>query len=78
MCPCTPISLPSPTGPTGPSIPGFGRPFSFKIDPLIFPAGFPEDLLSILDLLNFKLPSGLLKPVLNPNYGKDIFDGIFF
>ena len=77
MCPCNPISIDTPDGPSGPSIPGFGIPFALKIpdiNPL--PDGFPENLLSILDTLQMLLPPGALKPALNPNFGKDIFDGI--
>ena len=73
MCPCSPndISFPSPSGP---SVPGF--PFVISVPTIPFPAGFPEDLLSILDLLQLLIPPGALKPALNPNFGKDIFDGI--
>lgn len=73
MCPCSPtdISFPSPSGP---SVPGF--PFVISAPTIPFPAGFPEDLLGILDLLQLLIPPGSLKPALNPNFGKDIFDGI--
>lgn len=78
MCPCDPndISLDIPDGPSGPAIPGFGRPFSLNIPNVSLPEGFPEDLLSILDLLQLLVPPGAFKPSLNPNFGKDIFDGI--
>lgn len=77
--PCSPndISFNIPDGPSGPSIPGFGQPFSLKlpnINPV--PDGFPEDLLDLLNKLQMLIPPGALKPALNPNFGKDIFDGI--
>lgn len=73
MCPCSPndISFPSPSGP---SVPGF--PFIIPTPTIPFPAGFPEDLLDILNKLQLLIPPGALKPALNPNFGKDIFDGI--
>jgi hypothetical protein len=74
--PCSPISLPSPSGPSGPSIPGFGIPFSLPVPSIPFPADFPEDLLGLLNKLQMLIPPGALKPSLNPNFGKDIFDGI--
>ena len=78
MCPCSPndVSFPSPTGPNGPAIPGFGVPFTVPVPSIPFPAGFPEDLLDILNKLQMLIPPGALKPALNPNFGKDIFDGI--
>lgn len=59
-------------------IAGFGVPSSLKLPANLFgfPSGFPENLLDIFNKLQFKLPSGTLKPSLNPNFGKDIFDGI--
>ncbi len=59
-------------------IPGFGVPSSLSLPANLFgfPTGFPENLLDIFNKLQFKLPSGTLKPSLNPNFGKDIFDGI--
>lgn len=80
MCPCTPVSIepPDPTsGPTSPSIPGFGSPFAGifpNLNP--FPENFPEDLLELLDKLQLLIPPGALKPQLNPNFGKDVFDAI--
>lgn len=77
--PCNPndVSIPMPDGPSGPAIPGFGIPFSLPIKPISpYPDGFPEDLLDILNKLQFIIPPGTLKPALNPNFGKDIFDGI--
>ncbi len=77
--PCSPndVSIPMPDGPSGPAIPGFGIPFSLPIKPISpYPDGFPEDLLNILNKLQFIIPPGTLKPALNPNFGKDIFDGI--
>jgi hypothetical protein len=76
--PCSPtdVSFPSPSTPTGPAIPGLGIPFSIPSPSIAFPAGFPEDLLYILNLLQLLIPPGALKPSLNFNFGKDIFDGI--
>lgn len=77
--PCSPndVSINPPDGPSGLPIPGFGRPFSLKIPDISpFPEGFPEDLLELLDKLQLLIPPGALKPSLNPNFGKDIFDGI--
>jgi hypothetical protein len=79
MSPCSPndVSINLPDGPSGPAIPGFGNPFALKIPNLNpFPDGFPEDLLSLLDKLQFIIPPGVIKPALNPNYGKDVFDAI--
>ena len=78
MCPCTAndININPPSGPSGPALPGFGVPFSIPVPSLPFPAGFPEDLLDILNKLQMLIPPGALKPALNPNFGKDIFDGI--
>ena len=71
------LSIDLPSGPSGPAIPGFGNPFAIKLPNLNpFPDGFPEDLLDLLNKLQMLLPSGILKPALNPNFGKDIFDGI--
>jgi hypothetical protein len=76
--PCDPsdITLNIPDGPSGPAIPGFGKPFSLNIPNISLPDGFPEDLLSILDFLQLLVPSGAFKPQLSLNFGKDIFDGI--
>lgn len=79
MSPCSPtdVSFPSPTVPSGPPIPGVGIPFALSLPNISpFPAGFPEDLLDILNNLQLLIPPGVLKPALNPNFGKDIFDGI--
>src|SRR5271166_4517748 len=73
--PCQPITLPSPSGPSGPAIPGFGPPFTIPVPPIGLPPGVPEDLLDILNELQMLIPPGLLQPALNPNFGKDIFDG---
>jgi hypothetical protein len=63
--------------PSGPPIPGFGVPYSPNVPNISpFPDGFPEDLLDILNKLQFIIPPGTLKPALNPNFGKDVFDGI--
>jgi hypothetical protein len=77
--PCSPndVSIAIPDGPSGPSIPGFGVPFALNIPNINpFPTGFPEDLLNILNTLQLLIPPGALKPSLNLNFGKDIFDGI--
>lgn len=76
--PCAPIDLTLPDGPSGPAIPGFGIPFALKLPTDLFklPEGFPEDLLDLLNKLQFLLPPGAIKPALNLNYGKDIFDAI--
>jgi hypothetical protein len=79
MAPCNPndLSIPVPDGPSGPSIPGFGTPFIPKgpnLNP--FPEGFPEDILELFNQLQLLIPPGALKPQLNPNYGKDVFDAI--
>lgn len=79
MCPCSPndVSVPVPDGPSGPAIPGFGTPFAMKTPDLNpFPDGFPEDLLDLLNKLQLLIPPGALKPQLNPNFGKDVFDAI--
>jgi len=79
MCPCSPndVSIQVPDGPSGPPIPGFGIPFALKIPDITpVPNGFPEDLLDILDKLQLLIPPGIIKPALNPNFGKDVFDGI--
>lgn len=77
--PCSPndVSITPPDGPSGPAIPGFGIPFALplpNVNP--FPDGFPEDLLDLLDRLQLLIPPGALKPQLNPNFGKDVFDAI--
>ena len=79
MSPCSPndVSFPTPSGPSGPAVPPFGVPVSTPPTSHIpFPTGFPEDLLNILNSLQMIIPPGTLKPALNPNFGKDIFDGI--
>jgi len=78
MCPCSPndISLSPPDGPSGPSIPGFGTPFSLPIPNISYPKGFPEDLLGLLNKLKMLIPPGALKAPLNPNFGKSVFDSI--
>lgn len=77
--PCNPndVSLPIPDGPSGPAIPGFGVPFVLPMPDLNpFPDGFPEDLLDLLNRLQLLIPPGALKPQLNANFGKDVFDAI--
>ena len=78
MSPCSPtdVSITPPSGPSGFAIPGFGLPFAIPVPQIPFPAGFPEDLLYILNLLQMLIPPGALKPALNLNFGKDIFDAI--
>lgn len=79
MCPCSPndVSIALPDVPSGPAIPGFGIPFALKIPDISpFPDGFPEDLLELFDRFQFLIPSGIIKPTLNPNFSKDIFDSI--
>lgn len=77
MCPCTPVDITIPDGPGGPTIPGFGQPFAGLLPNLNpFPAGFPEDLLGLMNRMQLLIPPGALKSPLNPNYGKDVFDNI--
>jgi len=79
MSPCDPndVSVNVPDGPSGPAIPGFGTPFALKLPNLNpFPDGFPENLLELLEKLQFLIPPGALKAPLNPNFGKDVFDAI--
>lgn len=78
MCPCNPndVSFPSPSGPSGPSIPGFGIPSVLPVPSIPYPNGFPEDLLDLMNKLQMLIPPGALKPQLNPNFGKDVYDGI--
>ena len=77
--PCSPndVFINPPSGPSGPAIPGFGTPFSLPLPNVSpFPAGFPEDLLNLFNTFQFLVPPGALKPSLNPNFSKDIFDTI--
>lgn len=79
MSPCSPndVAFPVPSGPSGPPIPGFGTPFSLKVPNINpFPAGFPEDLLTIFNTYQFLIPPGVLKPSMHPNFAKDVFDAI--
>lgn len=79
MSPCNPndVSINIPDGPSGPAIPGFGTPFSIPTPDLNpFPDGFPEDLMDLLQRLRLLIPPGALRPQLNPNFGKDVFDAI--
>jgi len=79
MSPCSPndVSVNIPDGPNGSAIPPFGTPFALKLPNINpFPDGFPEDLLDLLDRLQLLIPPGALKPQLNPNFGKDVFDAI--
>jgi len=77
--PCNPndVSFDTPDGPSGPSIPGFGTPFALDnpdLNPL--PDGFPENLLELFEKLRLLIPPGALRPQLNPNFSKDVFDAI--
>lgn len=80
MSPCSPndVSIDIPSGPSGPTIPGFGQPFALKPPKELteLPDGFPEDLLDLLDKLQLLLPSGKMKPGLSPHFGKSVFDAI--
>lgn len=78
--PCNPsnLNLNLPNGPGVNAIPGFGIPFSLKAPAfdIPMPDNFPEDLNGVFNALQFILPSGVIKPALNPNFGKDLADGI--
>jgi hypothetical protein len=75
--PCTPVSLNTPSSASGSAIPGFGRPFALPLHSVSpVPPGFPEDLLDILNQIELLVPPGALQAPLNPNFGKDVFDGI--
>lgn len=74
--PCSPLTVDIPDTPSGTPIPGFGVPFALKLPEDILPSGFPEDLLDLFNKLNFLTPPGSIKPQLNPNFGKDVFDAI--
>lgn len=78
--PCNPndISVPIPTESSESPIPGFSTPFALPTNNTNpFPSsGFPEDLLDLLNKLQLLVPPGALKPQLNPNFGKDVYDGI--
>ena len=75
--PCKPLQLNVPDGPSGPAIPGFGVPFALKTPDLkVDISPFPENLLELLDKLEFLIPPGKLKPQLSRNSGKDPFDAI--
>lgn len=76
---CSPndIAINPPSGPSGPAIPGFGVPGALNLPNINpFPSGFPEDLMDILEKLQLLVPPGALKPALNPNFGKDVYDGV--
>lgn len=76
--PCSPsdLSLNLPDS-SGPSIPGFGKPFAMKTPDLSeYLDGFPENLLELLEKLDLKIPPGKFKPQLSINSGKTIFDAI--
>lgn len=71
------IALATPSGPSGPIIPGLGNPFAIKTPPLIKPiTGMPEDLLTLFNDIQMLIPPGALKSQLSKNYGKDAFDSI--
>jgi hypothetical protein len=78
--PCDPSSLTNRVPSHTPSlnIPGFGKPFAPTISSSISngKTNGPEALLDIYKLVEFILPTGVLKPPLHPNYGKDMLDGI--
>ncbi len=76
--PCNPddIILPSPTGPSGPALPGFGLPFALPQIPISTIDGMPEDLLDLFDKFQFLIGPGIIKPSLSINFGKDAFDAI--
>ena len=77
--PCSPndVSIDIPDGPSGPSIPNFGISFSPKIPYFdIFPKGFPQSLLDLLNQLQMLIPPGALLGPLSVNFGKDIMDAI--
>lgn len=77
--PCNPsdVSIPIPTDPTVPQIPGFGQPFALKLDDIApFPDGFPEDLLDLFEKFQLLIPPGIIKPGLSKNFSKDVFDTI--
>lgn len=75
--PCTPLDLQTPDVEPSLGLPGYGKPHALKgKDIVTYPSEFPENLLEILDKLQLLLPPGAIKPALNPNYGKDVFDAI--
>src|SRR5208283_1165031 len=77
--PCSPndVSIPAPKGPSGTPIPGVGIPYALNTPRLAsIPPGFPEDLLDLFNSYQFLVPPGAIKPSLNPNFSKDIFDTI--
>jgi hypothetical protein len=80
MTKCSPadISFPIPSAPLSSPIPGFGAPFSVKLpaSPLGDLNGMPEDLQAVFDKLSLLLPPGAIKPSMNPNSSKDVFDAI--
>ena len=76
---CNPldINIPFPSGPSGPAIIPYGTPFSLKLPEINgFLDGMPEDLLELLNKLQMLIPSGVLKPQMSHNSGKNIFDAI--
>lgn len=77
--PCSPtdVSIEIPTGPSGVTIHGFGIPFALKLpNPDISVKGFPENILSLFNLLQFLVPSGSMKAPASSNFMKDVFDFI--
>jgi hypothetical protein len=79
MCPCDPnsININIPDGPSGPAIPGFGLPGVPNLPIPDFKGLLgPPDLSGIFELVKVLLPVGELKSPLNPNFGKDIIDGV--
>jgi len=76
MCPCNPVDFPIPSVSSGPNIPGFGQAFTPQVPELDLKLPDPPDLSSLFKLLSFPVSFGELKSPLNPNFGKDIIDGI--
>lgn len=79
MAPCSAddIDINIPTISTASPIKGFGIPHVLKVPDIApYPSGFPEDLLDLFDKFSFLVPPGVIKPNLNPNFSKDIFDSI--
>jgi hypothetical protein len=78
-CISTAVNVNVPSGPSGPSIPGYGIPSAPAQAPfhLNNPTGFPEDLSDVYNLIELILPPGTVKPSLNLHSARDVFDGIF-
>lgn len=77
--PCSPnsVSIPIPDGYSSPPIDGLGVPFKLNTPDLNpYDDSMPEDLLDLFNKLQLLIPPGALKPQLNPNFGKDVFDSV--